>query len=101
MPHVGYANPLCPWSACGFSFYQVDFRLELASPSLYQTGLLAWFMGDDLVGPCPQCGNLLAFNPHGIARVASIPTGCVLLPSDWFQRADILDVNGNLIRFSS
>lgn len=88
MPHVSYANPVCPWG-CGFRFDNLDFRLELGGPYLYKPALLAWHSGLSLVGPCPGCSGLIAFDRNHLQQGLAAQVGSVALPADWFTRAEI------------
>ncbi len=87
MPHVTYVDPLCPWPDCGFRFDCIDFRLEHIDPAFYRQGLLAWHAGLSLIGPCPRCGQEVAFSRNSIARGKDAASGSVRLPTDWFRFA--------------
>lgn len=101
MPHASFLELLCPWAGCGFQIWFIDFRLELADRALHDRGVVAWETGAGLIGLCPGCGHKVLFSLNGKSRVErdDDPEGAVRLSDDWFERAVLLDKDGNVISF--
>jgi hypothetical protein len=99
MPHAQFPDLLCPWPGCKFQIWFVDFQLELADRSLYDRGIVAWETGAGLIGCCPGCRQSVLFKVAGKSRVegTTAPASSVALPNDWFERAVLLDSEGNVI----
>ena len=99
MPHARFLDLLCSWPGCNFPIWFVDFQLELSDRSLYDRGIIAWEMGPGLIGCCPDCGQKVLFTMTGKLRIEedAIPAGAVSLPDNWFERAVLLDQDGNVI----
>jgi len=101
MPHVRFANLLCPWLGCAFQIWFIDFRLELADRAQYHQGITAWESGTGLIGKCPGCGRAVRFSMNGkeCADEPNESATAVRLPDDWFYRCVLLDQHGNVISF--
>jgi hypothetical protein len=89
MPHASYTQPFCPWPNCDFRFDNIDFRLEHVDLNLYRAGLVAWHAGLSLIGPCPRCGNNVAFSRDEISRGDAAAAGSVSLPPNWHESAEV------------